>query len=223
MTRIILVRHGQTDWNRVEHYRGRVDVPLNETGFAQAEATGWRIKQEWQSDAAAIYSSPLARTMQTAVVIGGHINLPVHSFYGLIDLNMGQWEGLTPIQVCEKWPEMHAAWYSTPQAVSFPGGETLARVRTRTMSGLYELIERHDGRNIILVSHTDVIRVILLSVLGLGNERLWSIRQDNCAINVIEWEESSAEAAVVTMNDTAHLREWAGLMSLVDVAQCDRE
>ncbi len=91
------------------------------------------------------------------------------------------------------------------------------------MSGLYELIERHDGRNIILVSHTDVIRVILLSVLGLGNERLWSIRQDNCAINVIEWEESSAEAAVVTMNDTAHLREWAGLMSLVDVAQCDRE
>ena len=208
MTRIILVRHGQTEWNRVEHYRGLADIPLNETGFAQADAVGWRIAQEWKAEVAAIYSSPLSRTTQTAVVIGRYIDLPVHPFSALIDLNMGAWQGLTPDQVRGQWPEPFAAWYSTPDTVCFPEGETLALARTRAMSGLHEMILRHEGRTIILVSHTDVIRVMLLSVLGLANDCLWSIRQDNCAINVIEATDSTY--ALVTMNDTAHLRAWAG-------------
>jgi broad specificity phosphatase PhoE len=83
MTCIILVRHGQTEWNRVERFRGHADVPLNETGLAQAEATGRRVAERWQP--AAVYSSPLSRAVMTAEAIAKHFSLPVHTHPGLID------------------------------------------------------------------------------------------------------------------------------------------
>jgi probable phosphoglycerate mutase len=83
ITRILLVRHGQTEWNRVERFRGRADVPLNETGLAQAEATGRRIAAEWQPTA--IYSSPLSRAVKTAEAIANHFALPVQIHPGLTD------------------------------------------------------------------------------------------------------------------------------------------
>jgi phosphoserine phosphatase len=85
------------------------------------------------------------------------------------------------------------------------------------------LIERHDGPTIILVSHTDVNRVILLSVMGLGNERLWSIRQDNCAINVIESTDTDNASVIVSMNDTAHLCAWAGFTTHLNAALSNHE
>jgi probable phosphoglycerate mutase len=85
MTRMILVRHGQTEWNRVERFRGRADVPLNEVGRAQAEATGWRVAAEWQPDA--IYSSPLSRSVTTAEAIAKHFGLEVQVHTGLADID----------------------------------------------------------------------------------------------------------------------------------------
>ncbi len=212
MTRLILVRHGQTEWNRVEHYRGRADIPLNDTGLAQAEATGRRIAVEWGREVVALYSSPLTRTVQTAEAIGRHLKLPVSPFQGLIDLDMGLWQGLTPEQVQVKWPELYRIWHTSPSEVLFPDGESLAQMQSRAMSGLHELIRRHDDRTIILVSHTDVNRSILLGVLGLGSDSLWTLRQDNCAINVIEAAPTLASSSftLVSMNDTAHLHAWAG-------------
>jgi phosphoserine phosphatase len=212
MTRIILVRHGQTEWNRVEHYRGRADIPLNATGFTQAEVTGVRIALEWVGEIHAIYCSPLLRTLQTAEAIGNHVKLPVSCISSLVDLNMGQWQGLTPDQVRSRWPELFSLWHTSPNSVHFPDGETLEEVRNRAMTGLHELIERHAGQTIVLVSHTDVNRVILLSVMGLGIERLWAIRQDNCAVNVIEVANNAS--TLVTMNDTSHLHAWAGFFVL---------
>ena len=102
MTRIVLVRHGQTEWNRVERFRGRADVPLNETGLAQAEATGRRVASEWQP--VCVYSSPLSRAVKTAEAIARHFDLPVHVHPGLADIDYGEWQGLTPDEVEEHWP-----------------------------------------------------------------------------------------------------------------------
>ena len=112
MTHIVLVRHGQTEWNRVERFRGRADVPLDETGVAQAEATGRRVGSEFQPTA--VYSSPLSRAIRTAGAIAGHLQLPVQPHPGIADIDYGEWQGLTPDEARARWPDEVAAWYGAP-------------------------------------------------------------------------------------------------------------
>lgn len=202
MTRIVLVRHGQTEWNRVERFRGRADIPLNETGLAQAEATGRRIASEWRP--AAVYSSPLSRAVKTAGVIAGHFALSVLTHPGIIDIDYGQWQGLRPDEVRERWQKMIDAWYTTPDSLHVPGAETLADIRIRAMGAVKELVDRHGGVTVVVVSHTVINRIILLGVLGLSNDRFWRLRQDTCAINCFEAE--GGIFTLVSMNDTCHLR-----------------
>ena len=202
MTHIVLVRHGQTEWNRVERFRGQADVPLNETGLAQAEATARRIAAEWQP--VAVYSSPLSRAVKTAEAIARQFHLPVQTHRGLTDINYGQWQGLTPDEARERWPEMVEAWYCTPESAQIPGGETLTALRVRTMEAARELAARHPGKTIVLVGHTVVNRAILLGALGLRSHFFWRLRQNPCAINVLEMD--GREFTLVSMNDTCHLK-----------------
>jgi broad specificity phosphatase PhoE len=202
MTCIVLVRHGQTEWNRVERFRGRADVPLNETGLAQAEATGRRVASEWLP--AAIYASPLSRAVKTAEAIAQHFSLPVQVHPGIADIDFGQWQGLTPDEVETRWPQIHHAWYTAPHTARIPGGETLNDLRMRGMMAVSELAACHSGQTIVLVGHTVINRVILLGVLGLGNDRFWHLQQDTCAINVFTTE--NGEFTLVSLNDTCHLR-----------------
>jgi len=206
MTRFILVRHGQTEWNRIERFRGRADVPLNEMGLAQAEATGRRVAQAWQP--AAIYVSPLSRAVQTAEAIARHFGLPLQVHPGLADIDYGEWQGLTPDQVKERWPDNYQAWYHAPHTARIPGGETLDALRARGMAAVHELATRHEGQTVVLVGHTVINRVLLLGVLGLGNERFWRLRQDTCAINVFETD--GADFTLVSLNDTCHLHTERG-------------
>lgn len=203
MTRMILVRHGQTEWNRVERFRGQADVPLNETGLAQAEATGQRVAAEWQP--VAVYASPLSRAVRTAEAIASRLGLPVQPHPALIDIDYGQWQGLTPDEVRQRWPEEIDAWYNAPRRARIPGGETLDELRERAMAAVRALAARHEGQTIALVAHTVVNRVILLAVLGLENDRFWRLRQDTCAVNVFEVEGDVFTLAL--LNDTCHLRD----------------
>jgi broad specificity phosphatase PhoE len=203
MTRIVLIRHGQTEWNRVERFRGRADVLLDETGLAQAKATGRRVASQWQP--VAVYSSPLSRAVKTAEAIAGRLGLLVQIHAGIADIDYGQWQGLTPDEVEERWPEVHHAWDTAPHAVRIPGGETLDEIRVRAMEAVNEIAAQHVGQTVALVSHTVVNRVILLAVLGLGNDRFWRLRQDTCAVNVFEVD--GGEFTLVSLNDTCHLRD----------------
>lgn len=202
MTLIILVRHGQTEWNRIERFRGRADIPLNETGLAQADAAGQRVASAWQPTA--VYSSPLSRAVKTAEAIAGHFNLPVQVHPGLADINYGEWQGLSPEEARQRWPEAIDAWYNRPDEARIPGGETLGQLRQRLMASVDELALRHPEQTIVLVGHTVTNRTILLGVLGLGNQRFWHLRQDTCAINVIEAK--AGDYTLASMNDTCHLR-----------------
>ena len=201
MTKIILVRHGQTEWNIVERFRGRVDIPLNDKGLQQAKITGERIKKNWKP--VAIYSSPLKRAIQTAQQIAQSLNLKIKPAEGLIDINYGKWQGLTPQTARTLWPELVANWYDHPEMVQIPDGESLKQVRDRAMAALIEICKSHADEQIVLVSHTVINRLILLGVLDLGNERFWHLHQDPCAINLIELSEKGF--TLVFMNDTCHL------------------
>jgi len=202
MTRIILVRHGETEWNRVERFRGRADVPLNEKGLLQAEATARGI--ESRVSAAAVYSSPLSRAMRTAQAIAERQSLIVQIHQGLVDIDYGEWQGLSAEEVKQRWPEQLAGWYQTPHKVRIPGGESLDELRARCAATVKEIVTRHSGSAVVLVAHTVVNRIILLFILGLDNGRFWRLRQDACAVNEIEVD--GEEFTLVSMNDTCHLR-----------------
>ncbi len=203
MTTVILVRHGQTAWNEVERFRGRADVPLNETGLAQARATGQHVAARWS--VSAVYSSPLVRAVKTAEAIAVHFHLPVQIHPGLVDIDYGEWQGLTPEAAAARNPDTLHAWRMVPHQARIPGGETLDALRGRAMAAVAELVARHSGQVVALVGHTVVNRVILLAVLGLGNEGFWRLRQDTCAINVFDTD--GKDYTVVALNDTCHLAE----------------
>ena len=203
MTRFILVRHGQTAWNREERFRGQTDVPLNEIGLAQAAATARRIAAEWRP--AAVYCSPMVRALQTAGTIAEPLGLAVQAHAGLNDIDFGALQGLTVVEARERFPETVAAWFATPHLVRPPGGESLASVRERAMAALDELATRHAGQTVVLVGHMVLNRVLLLGVFGLELDRFWRLGQDTCAINVFDAEDG--EFTLLSLNDTCHLHQ----------------
>ena len=201
MTRVVLVRHGETEWNRVERFRGHADVALNETGIHQAEATAARVAAQWRP--AIVYSSPLSRARRTAEAIAARSSVSVRIHAGLSDIDYGAWQGLSPDEVRQRWPEQLRDWYQTPQRATIPGGESLDELRMRCASALRQIVADHPQDTVVMVGHTVINRVLLLHVLGLGNDRFWHLRQDTCAINVIEAD--GADFTVVSINDTCHL------------------
>ena len=203
MTRIVLVRHGQTAWNREVRFRGQADVELDEFGLQQAQATGRYLAARWP--VVAVYASPLRRAMQTAEAIARAHGLTAHPLEGLLDINFGEWQGLSPDEVAQRYPALYRAWWEAPHTVRFPGGERLDDVRNRIVAALSDVIAHHPEQAVALVSHTVANRVLLCAVLGWGNDRFWRLRQETCAVNVFDAEDGGT-FTIVLLNDTCHLQ-----------------
>ena len=202
MTKIILVRHGHVEGISPERFRGRADLALTGEGRRQAGATAQRIHKSWAP--IAVYTSPLSRARATAEAIGKAANLSPSSVDGLLDIDYGAWQGLTPDQVRAQWPELLDTWYRAPDWAAFPGGETLQEVLTRAVSALRQVIQRHPGDTVVLVGHDSVNRVILLHALQLPLSRYWQLQQRPCAINELDFAKNGF--VVQTLNETQHLR-----------------
>ncbi len=204
MTTIILIRHGQTVWNLEERFRGRANIPLDEIGLAQAELTAGYVLAHWTPDA--VYCSPLLRARQTAERISQPLQVHERTHPGLLDIDYGAWEGYTPDDLRDQgWTKALETWYTQPHDAPIPGGETLQAVRLRAMGALGEIVERHRGETVVIVAHTVVNRLILLGILGIGNERFWHLGQDTCALNVLEFDGQFYK--LIKMNDTCHLAD----------------
>ena len=201
-TQIIVIRHGRTEWNRVERFRGRADIELDEVGIKQAQAAAERIAEEWKISA--IYSSPLRRTSKTADIIARRQGLEAKPLPGIIDIDYGEWQGLSPEEAAAKDNTMYTAWINKPQTVKFPGGESLAEVRERADAAVKEVIQLSEG-TIALVSHKVVCHILVLNFLGLDNSHFWQIVQDVTAINLFEIRNGVPSALLI--NDTCHLKE----------------
>ena len=200
-TRIVLVRHGETEWNVVERFRSRVDVPLNETGHAQARAAARRLAA-WPVEA--VYSSPLSRAVDTARPIADACGRELSILDALIDVDYGQWAGLSPEEAQASNPGLFATWRDNPHQAHFPGGESLEQVRERSWGAIQGLCAQHSGKTIVLVSHVVVNRVIFCAALGLGGDGFWRIGQDNAAISVLD--SLPARFRLQLLNDTCHLQ-----------------
>ena len=204
-TRVILVRHGETEWNRVERFRGRIDIELNETGRCQARAVAHRLSG-WHIGA--IYSSPLQRALQTAQPIAEARGLRVAILEGMTDVDYGVWAGLSAEEARAQYPEVYETWVHTPLLTRFPRGESLQQVQDRAWSALEEISSAHERETILLVSHVVVNRVLICSALGLVGDAFWRIGQDNTAINVLQG--ANGRYRVLLLNDTCHLESLDG-------------
>jgi broad specificity phosphatase PhoE len=202
VTTILLVRHGQTAWNREERFRGQVDLPLDDLGLAQAEAAGQRIASDWQP--AAIYASSLQRTLQTAASIGRACGLRTTIHDGLLDIDYGAFAGLTPEEAASQYPDLARAWRRAPHMVLFPDGESLADVHERAEAALGEIVANHPDQTLVLVTHVVVCRLLLCAVLGLDSSHFWQFEPDTASISV--FEVFDGRTVLLSFNDTSHLR-----------------
>jgi broad specificity phosphatase PhoE len=176
---------------------------LDDFGLKQAEATGAYLVRRWP--VGAVYASPLRRAMQTAEAIARAHGLSAQPFEGLLDIDFGAWQGQSPREVAERYPDLLQAWWEAPHTVHIPEGESLDDVRARVVAGLSHVTEQHQGQTVALVGHTVVNRVLLCAVLGLGNEHFWRLRQDTCTVNVFE-ADGHGTFTIVLLNDTSHLQ-----------------
>jgi broad specificity phosphatase PhoE len=200
MVEITLARHGETDWNRREIFRGRADIELSETGAGQAELLAKYLSQV---EITAIYASPLKRSLKTAEAIASYHNLEVKTAAGLIDLDYGKWQGLPHKEVKEKYPKLYAEWLKNPQRVKMPGGESLDDVRRRALAVVDRVTEQHAG-TVVLVSHRVVNKVLICALLGLDNSHFWNLKQDVGAITTFSHEND--RFILTRHNDTSFLK-----------------
>lgn len=184
--RILLVRHGETDWNSQGKFQGRVDIPLNQLGLAQAEAVGLVLRQEHFS---AFYSSPLKRALETIGIIRlHHPGVPLYVEPDLVEMNLGEFDGMEGVRWAALYPEFLEAWKRQPAQLRMPGGETLQEVQARGLRVLMSIVERHrPGEKILVCTHNFVILALLCHVLGKSLNRFREISQANGSINRISY------------------------------------
>jgi uncharacterized phosphatase len=162
-TTIVLVRHGETDWNRDRRFQGRADQPLNETGRAQARELAEILRNEPVS---VLYTSPLRRASETAEILAERLLLEARPLDALLEIDVGTWEGLTIDDVRVRFPEQAAVdWRS-----GWEDGETYTGLEQRVIPALLELGTRHNGEHILAVTHAGPLRAAIASSLSLGYE-----------------------------------------------------
>ena len=199
MLHLMLVRHGETEWNVQRRYQGQSDVPLSEIGNQQAESIAGRLAGQ---EIDAIYASDLKRAWQTAQVIAAQIGLDVISEPRLRELKFGILEGLTFEEAEEKYPEMITAWLddfnNTPERA-----ETIDMFNARIVSLLDDLKVKHDEQVVLLVGHGGSLSEILRVVLGLSPEKRWYIQMENASLSEVLIADDYV--ALNRLNDTCHL------------------
>jgi probable phosphoglycerate mutase len=206
--RILLIRHGETHWNRIRRFQGRSDLPLNQKGKDQAYALGLALKDE---PLTAIYSSPLIRALETARLMKVfHPSIPLFKEEGLVEMNLGEFEGMEAQRWAIEYPDFLKIWMETPASVTMPGGESLQEVQTRAINALERITKHYSTKNtLLLCGHNFVNLTILCYALKIPLDRFREVRQETATLNVLYMEGQRLWAKVV--NEHSHLKRDNGI------------
>jgi broad specificity phosphatase PhoE len=200
MTTIMLIRHGETDWNVEEVFRGRADIELNEAGVKQAQLLA-RFLEGVPMEA--VYSSPLKRALRTAEIVAAPHGLDVIATQELVDFHFGAWQGMSHDAVRDEFKALYYEWLKNPHRVRILGGETLDEVKRRAGRLINEVIATNAG-TVALVSHRVIHKVIICSLLGLDNSHFWDIELDTCGVTT--FVHVDGRFILKKHNDTSFLR-----------------
>ena len=203
--RIILVRHGETDWNKQGRFQGQIDIPLNKNGKAQAKAARNFLKNILIKKA---FSSSLSRPLETAqIILEEHPGIEITLKDNLKEIGHGKWEGKLESEIMSNWPGLLKTWKTFPEKVQMPEGETIEEVSARSIAGWKEICQDlKENETALVVAHDAVNKTILCHLLGLTPSAIWMIKQGNGGITIIDLSEGEGQPDQITcLNITSHL------------------
>ena len=203
--RIILVRHGETDWNQQGRFQGQIDIPLNQNGKVQAKAASEFLKNISIQKA---FSSSLSRPKETAqIILKEHPGIEITLKDNLKEIGHGKWEGKLESEIKSNWADLLKTWKIFPEKVQMPDGENIKEVSTRSINGWKEICkDLKNDETALVVAHDAVNKTILCYLLGLSPSEIWTIKQGNGGITVIDLSEKEGQPDQITcLNITSHL------------------
>ena len=200
-TRVFVVRHGATVLTSEDRFAGETDVPLSDDGRGQLRRLAERLSGE---KIAAVYASPLGRTMETGRILAAPHGLPVQASDGLREISHGHWEGKTRADVEKEYPAEYARWQGDPYNFAPPGGETGLAVTARSIPALLAIVSAHENEQVIVASHKATIRLMIGSLIGLDLRRYRDfLDQSPASLNILDFR-GPAQARLSLFNDTSH-------------------
>lgn len=200
--RLILVRHGESEYNRIGRYQGQVDAPLSELGLRQAEALAKRLSSEKLD---AIYASPLQRAYRTGAAIAAfHPTVPFHEDPAIVEIHHGDWQGLYATEVRERYADDLDEWRTYPTRSQMPNGESFSNILKRTLNFAERLYSQY-GRDatVVVSTHDVVIKILVADALGMHMDRINRLWITNASISVIEYTDSLP--FLVSLSEACHL------------------
>ena len=203
-SRIFIVRHGETDWNKEGRFQGQIDIPLNENGKAQAKKASEYLKEIKFNK---VYSSSMIRPFETAQIILGNNNLEINKIDELVEISHGLWEGKLENEIKDNWPKLLADWHDKPETVTMPEGESIKDVAKRSIAAWERICDTQKDEDItLLVAHDAVNKTLICHILGLDCSNIWMIKQGNGGITVIDiFNDADKDNVVSSLNITTHL------------------
>ncbi len=183
VTKILIIRHGETEWNAERRIQGHRDVPLNERGIRQAERAAAALAGE---ALAAVYSSDLLRATQTADALAAPRGLVVHPDAGLREAAFGAWEGLDEKQIRARYPEEYRLWRGNSLLHRPPGGEGIPEVQARAGAVYDRILSQHAGQSVAIVSHGGPIKALVLYAIGAPLDAYPTLRMRNASVSIVE-------------------------------------
>jgi len=201
LSRLLMVRHGETELNSALRYWGRSDVKLSALGLSQAERLRDRLAFE-KIDA--IYSSSLVRARVTAEIIASGHRLAITDCPELCEVDFGKLEGLTFEEIKQQYPDVAKLWIERSPELEYPGGENRNRFYNRVCSFISRLEKHRQGETILIVAHSGVLRTIICRLLGIDLDSRWQMRLDLASLSTVETHPNMS--VLTLLNDVSHLR-----------------
>ncbi len=200
--RFILVRHGESEWNRIGRYQGQLDAPLSDLGLRQAEALATRLATEKLD---AIYSSPLQRARRTADAIARfHPALTIQEDPALLEIHHGDWQGLFAADVRERYAGALEEWRTYPTRCQMPNGESFSNILKRTLNFRERMArEHHPHATIVLSTHDVVVKILVAEAIGMHMDRINRLWITNASISVLEYTDELP--FLVSLSEACHL------------------
>ena len=184
-TKIYLIRHGETEGADARRYKGHIDVPLSENGISQVQRLSEHLSRN--AELSAVYTSDLSRASRSAEIIAAPFNITPIVIRELKERNFGDWEGMSFDEIQKIYPDAFTSWAKNPLRFSPLNGESTLEVHDRVMPVFIRIEEENKGKNIAIVTHGGVTRVILCSMLEMPLENIFRIEQDFAALNIVEF------------------------------------
>lgn len=207
-TRVFMVRHGATVLSAEDRFAGETDVALSDRGREQARLLAQRLTSE---RIAAVYASPMERTVETARLLSEPLKLDVQTREGLREISHGHWEQMTRREVEARFPEEAAMWENDPFTFAPAGGESGLAVTARALPALLEIVRDHPDAAVLVVSHKATIRLLLSSLLGFDPRRYRdNLDLDPASLTIVDFKDPS-RARLTLFNDTSHYARIPGV------------